>query len=58
MNFILKQYKQKLDTDVPQLLLADGNYFVIFNILDYVVRVNIEKIDEITTNEIEEMKII
>ena len=55
-NFILKQYKQKLDTDVPQLLLADGNYFVIFNILDYVVRVNIEKMDEITTNEIEEMK--
>ena len=55
-NFILKQYKQKLDTDVPQLLLADGNYFVIFNILDYVVRVNIEKINEITTNEIEEMK--
>jgi hypothetical protein len=55
-NFILKQYKQKLDTDVPQLLLSDGDYFAIFNVLDYVVRVNIAKINEITTNEIEEMK--
>ena len=55
-NFILKQYKEKLDKDAPQLLLSNGDYFVIFNIIDYIVKVNISKLDEINPAEIEEMK--